>query len=104
MASRALEFTILTAARTGETIGARWSEIDLKANRWTIPAARMKAAREHIVPLSPPAAEILQAVKSIDAPSPDGFVFQGRDPSATFQYGPFDAAAAIGHGDGTTQA
>lgn len=103
MASRALEFTILTAARTGETIGARWSEIDLKANRWTIPAARMKAAREHIVPLSPPAAEILQAVKSIDAPSPDGFVFQGTRPGR-----PLSNMALLmllrrmGHGDVTT--
>ena len=49
-AARCLEFTILTAARTSEAIGARWSEIDLKAAIWTIPASRIKAAREHRVP------------------------------------------------------
>jgi integrase len=43
--ARALEFTILTAARTGEVVGARWSEIDLETNAWIIPAARMKAPR-----------------------------------------------------------
>ena len=43
VAARALEFTILTAARTGEVIGARWSEMDLEAGTWTIPAERMKA-------------------------------------------------------------
>ena len=52
IAARALEFTILTAARTGEVIGARWNEIDLLDKVWTVPAARMKAHREHRVPLS----------------------------------------------------
>ena len=51
---------ILTAARTGEVIGADWSEIDLEAKLWTVPAARMKAGREHRVPLSEPALEILE--------------------------------------------
>jgi hypothetical protein len=53
--ARALEFTILTAARTGEVVGARWSEIDLETHTWVIPAARMKSRREHRVPLSPKA-------------------------------------------------
>jgi integrase len=57
--ARALEFTILTAARTGEVVGARWSEIDLETNAWIIPAARMKSRREHRVPLSARAIEIL---------------------------------------------
>ena len=48
----ALRFAILTAARTGEVIGARWSEIDMAEAVWTVPADRMKAAREHRVPLS----------------------------------------------------
>src|SRR5712691_5973282 len=52
MAARALEFAILTAARTGEVLGARWGEIDLAAKVWTVPAGRMKAGREHRVPLS----------------------------------------------------
>jgi integrase len=62
VAARALEFTILTAARTGETIGATWGEIDLKGSTWTVPAHRMKAHREHRVPLSDRALEILRAL------------------------------------------
>ena len=61
VSARALEFAILTAARSGEVLGARWSEIDLDAKVWTVPAARMKAAREHRVPLSERAVEILSA-------------------------------------------
>ena len=60
-AAMALEFTILTAARTSETLGATWSEIDLKKALWTIPAGRMKAGREHRVPLVGRATEILSA-------------------------------------------
>lgn len=56
----ALRFVILTAARTGEVIGADWSEIDFENRVWTVPASRMKAGREHRVPLSQPALEILQ--------------------------------------------
>jgi integrase len=59
-ASAALEFTILTAARTGETIAATWNEIDLTAGIWTIPAARMKAKQEHRVPLSSAAIALLK--------------------------------------------
>jgi hypothetical protein len=55
----ALEFCILTATRTGEVLGAKWSEIDLIAKTWTIPANRMKAGKAHKVPLSNRAAEIL---------------------------------------------
>jgi integrase len=51
-AARALEFTILTAARSGEALGARWTEIDAEKAIWTIPPQRMKASREHRVPLS----------------------------------------------------
>jgi integrase len=60
VASRALEFTILTCARTSEVIKASWDEIDLKAKIWTVPAARMKAGREHRVPLSDRAIAILK--------------------------------------------
>lgn len=56
----ALRFVILTAARTGEVIGADWSEIDFENKVWTVPASRMKAGREHRVPLSKPAMEILE--------------------------------------------
>ncbi|MEP0192048.1 MAG: integrase arm-type DNA-binding domain-containing protein [Erythrobacter sp.] len=62
IASMALEFTILTAARTGETIGAKWHEVDLTSAVWTIPAERMKAGVEHAVPLSGRAIEVLRAV------------------------------------------
>ena len=75
VAAAALDFTIITASRTSEVIGARWSEIDMKARSWTIPASRMKGAVEHVVPLSPPALAILtrmQEVRSSD------FVFPGR--------------------------
>ncbi len=81
IAARALEFLILTAARTGEVIGARWNEIDLLDKVWTVPAARMKAHREHRVPLSPRALAILgemQAARQGDAD--DAFVFPGRKP------------------------
>lgn len=65
MAALALEFTILTACRTGEAIGATWTEVDLDKATWTIPAARMKAGKEHRVPLSPRALEILMATKQL---------------------------------------
>jgi integrase len=58
-ASRALEFTILTAARSGEVLGAKWDEIDLASKTWTIPANRMKAGQIHRVPLSGRALELL---------------------------------------------
>jgi integrase len=59
VAAHALEFTILTAARTGEVIGAHWDEIDLGAKTWTVPAGRIKGGREHRVPLSAPTLDIL---------------------------------------------
>lgn len=65
VAARALEFAILTAARTGETIGARWSEVDLAAKLWTVPANRMKAGKEHRVPLNERAIAILEEMKPL---------------------------------------
>lgn len=62
VSARALEFTILTAARTGEAIGARRDEIDLVGKVWTIPGARMKSGRGHRVPLSEPAVALLKAL------------------------------------------
>lgn len=61
LSARALEFAILTAARVGEVIGARWNEIDLAAKTWTIPGERMKAGAEHVVPLSDRAIAVLKA-------------------------------------------
>ncbi len=66
VAARALEFAALTAARSGEVRGMRWSEVDLEAGLWTVPAARMKAGREHRVPLTPEAVAILKALPRLD--------------------------------------
>lgn len=74
-AKLAFEFMILTAARTGEVVQAKWSEIDLQAKTWTIPAARMKAHKEHRVPLSPRCVEILKAARQL---SDGDYVFPGR--------------------------
>src|SRR5262245_23451341 len=60
MAARALEFAILTAGRTGEVVGARWNEMDLREKVWTVPAERMKAGKDHRVPLSERALGILR--------------------------------------------
>lgn len=65
VAALALEFVILTAARTGEVIAAHWSEVDLAKAVWTVPAERMKAGKEHRVPLSPRALEILEETKQL---------------------------------------
>lgn len=65
VAARALEFAILTAARSGEVIGAKWAEVDLDAAIWTVPGDRMKAGKEHRVPLSPRAVEILEETKQL---------------------------------------
>ena len=77
MAAMALEFAISTAARSGEVLGARWNEIDLEAKVWTVPATRMKAGREHRVPLSTRALAILE--KLAEAKISD-FVFAGQRP------------------------
>ena len=61
----ALEFAILTAARSNETRGATWDEIDLQKKIWTIPASRMKAGKEHRVPLSAEATALLKTVPRI---------------------------------------
>jgi integrase len=74
-AALALEFAILTAARTGEVLGARWDEFDLNRAVWAIAAVRMKAGREHRVPLSKGALKIINAM---DAVRNCDFVFYGR--------------------------
>ena len=94
----ALRFAILTAARTGEVIGARWSEIDMQAAMWTVPAERMKAGREHRVPLSDGALDVLREVAKLRDESGAGRFRvprrQGRQ--AAVQHGAADAAAADG--------
>ena len=77
VAALALEFCILTAARSGEVLGMQWSEIDMDKTIWTVPAERMKAGREHRVPLSARAVAILKAL----AKTTQGkFVFTGQTP------------------------
>jgi integrase len=68
----ALRFTILTTARTGEVIAAQWKEIDLEAGIWTVPAERMKAKREHRIPLVPAAVALLEAL-----PRKSAYLFPG---------------------------
>jgi integrase len=74
IAARALEFLILTAARTGEVIGAQWDEVDLQDKVWVIPGTRMKAGREHRVPLSAAALGILARLREVRE---SDFVFPG---------------------------
>jgi len=81
IAARGLEFLILTAARTGEVIGARWKEIDLLDKVWTLPASRMKAHREHRVPLTPRLVAILSEMRADrNDDADDSFVFPGPKP------------------------
>jgi len=72
-----LEFIILTAARTGEARGARWSEFDLKAKVWTVPASRMKGNRQHRVPLCDRAIEIVEDLAKVKV---SDLVFPGNKP------------------------
>lgn len=78
MAARGLAFLILTAARSGEVLGATWDEFDLEAGIWTIPANRMKAGQLHRVPLSKPALGIIAALSEARV---SDFVFPGQKPN-----------------------
>lgn len=82
LGAAALRFTILTAARTGEALGARWDEIDRDARVWTVPAERMKAGLTHRVPLTDAALAVLEAMAPLggEAAAP---VFPGRRPGRT---------------------
>jgi integrase len=76
----AIEFTVLTAVRSGETRGAMWDEIDFDGRRWVIPAVRMKAAREHRIPLSGEAIEILKRRRQLAGESPLVFASDRQKP------------------------
>lgn len=80
VAAKALAFTILTVARTGEVRGMRWREVDFAESVWTVPGERMKAGRAHRVPLSPQAVAILTAQLPADGskPKPSALVFPGE--------------------------
>jgi len=77
-AARALEYTVLTGCRTGEVLGARWSEVDIDAAVWTVPAERMKAGREHRIPLSTGALAVLRGLLPLRPKDADGYVFPGQ--------------------------
>ena len=77
LSPKTLEFVVLTAARSGEVRGATWAEIDMEAKVWTVPAERMKAGKEHRVPLSTQAIKLLEAMPRIEGtdlvfPAPRG--------------------------------
>ena len=100
---KAFEFLILTAARSGEVLGARWDEIDLDAKVWTIPGERMKAGREHRIPLSSRAVTIIKemlAGKQCDFVFPDPTGKKGMSNGALLAVikGMADYAAYVPHG------
>lgn len=76
LAAKALELLIHTACRTSEVLDARWVEFDLDAALWTIPAERMKAGREHRIPLTPAALDLLRSLPQVSS-----FVFPGNQPT-----------------------
>jgi integrase len=78
MSAFALQFLVLTATRTSEVLNATWSEIDLSAAVWTIPADRMKAGREHRIPLSKPALALL---RELSAHRIGGLIFPSAKPN-----------------------
>jgi integrase len=76
MGARALRFAILTAARTNEILGAKWSDIDHAGKVWTIPAERMKGGREHRVPLSAATLAVLKEMRELRR---SDFIFPGQN-------------------------
>jgi integrase len=100
VAARALELTVLTAARAGEVLGAKWDEIDLGGKVWTVPGSRMKSGREHRVPLVPAAIELLRNVAREDD---NPFVFIGHKAGAGLSgMALFRLLGRMGRGDITT--
>jgi integrase len=96
LSARALELAVLTATRASEVVGARWNEVDFDQRTWTISAARMKAGKEHKIPLSACAAELLRdlhAVRSGD------FVFPGRSGKGISTAAMLKTLAAMGRSD-----
>jgi integrase len=77
VSARALEFSILTAARTGEVLGSRWDEVNIAERIWIVPAERMKAGREHRVPLSDAALGIVEKMAAIRS---SDYLFPGASP------------------------
>jgi integrase len=101
VAARALEFLVLTAARTGEVIGARWSEFNLAERLWTVPGERMKAGKEHWVPMSARCIEIVEQMKPAagGVPDPADFVFAGPKGGALSNMALLMTLRRMGHTD-----
>ena len=96
-AARCLQLLILTAARSGEARGARWNEIDLDAALWVIPGERMKAGRDHRVPLSEPALAILVEMMALKRRA-DALVFPGGRPGSPLSDVALSKALAVAYG------
>lgn len=88
IACDALEFTILTAARTSEVIGAKWDEFDLEKKLWLVPGVRMKGGKDHIVPLS---RQALKIIKKLEKGKKGSFVFPGPKAGFPLSSGGMDA-------------
>jgi integrase len=99
VSSRCLELLILTAVRSGEARGARWNEIDFAHAVWTIPAERMKAGREHRVPLSEPAMAVLREMAQLNT---EGFVFSGLKAASALSDVALAKAVDAAGGNGAT--
>jgi integrase len=99
LSARCLEFLILTAARSNEVRAARWDEIDLAHAVWTIPEERMKAGREHRVPLSEPAMAVLRDMARLGS---EGFVFPGLKASSALSDVALAKAVDVAGGNGAT--
>jgi integrase len=99
MSARCLEFAILTAARSGEVRGALWDEVDLDHAVWTIPASRMKAGREHRIPLSEPAMALLREMIKFGS---EGFIFPGLKAASGLSDVALAKAVDGAGGDGAT--
>jgi integrase len=99
-AARGLEFLILTAARTGEVIGAKWEEIDLQTAEWAVPGERMKHNKEHRVPLSRSAINVLAAMAEVQQ---SDYIFPGHRPQQPLSNMAFlTLLRRMGRGDITT--
>lgn len=99
MGARALELVILTAARSGEVLGAVWPEVNFEARIWTVPASRMKAAREHRIPLSEAAIKLLAAIAEFKI---GDFVFPGQKPGKSLSNMALDMTLRRLKADGVT--
>jgi integrase len=104
VAAHPLDFAIMTAARTGEVVGARWGEFDTQAAVWTVPAERMKAKKEHRIPLSSSALNVLREIAKLRTNGgPEATVFPGqRQGQALSNMAMLVLLRRMGHGDLTT--